>query len=44
MTESQTKFATKVFVSFTDIGADIAQILSCLALIKIMKQFTQGHE
>ena len=33
-----------VSVSFTDIGADIAQILSCLALIKIMKQFTQGHE
>ena len=35
---------TLVSVSFTDIGADIAQILSCLALIKIMKQFTQGHE
>lgn len=31
-------------VSFIDIGADIAQILSCLALIKIMTQFTRGSE
>jgi hypothetical protein len=31
-------------MSFIDMSADIAQILCCLALIKIMKQFTQGHE
>ena len=31
-------------ISFIDMSASIAQILCCLALIKIMKQFTQGHE
>ena len=30
--------------SFFSISADIAQILSCLALIKIMRQFTAGEE
>ena len=31
-------------ISFIDMSADIARILCCLALIKIMRQFSQGLE
>ena len=43
---SETSSSGEILVtsSLFSIAADIAQILSCLALIKIMRQFTAGEE